>query len=84
MAEQNKQTVDLNIDRMEMLAPVVAAQLTTAFYVNAVLRHLQGEKAENLFTDEALMEVNNRWVDILKQLDAIVQENAKKRSPTTP
>lgn len=68
---------NFNIDTMQVLAPVIAAQLTSAVFANAVLRHLKGEKADALTNVDAVKEVNDVWMDLWKHIE-LVNKNAQK------
>jgi len=76
------QHINVNIDQMKILGPVVAAQLTTAFYLNLVLRQLKGEAPTGVMDQESfdaatMVQVNEVWMAIWGQLD-LVSKNTDK------
>ncbi len=63
------QQIHVNINQMEILAPVVAAQLTTAVFTSAVLDQLRGAKIDDLYSDVAINRVLDVWMAFWKALE---------------
>jgi hypothetical protein len=73
------QDIHVNIDPLEMLAPLIAAQLTNILYTKALLRQLEGKPVTNFMDAEFLDNVITNWTTTWEVLVSVIEERKKQR-----
>jgi hypothetical protein len=73
------QHVNVDIDSLELLAPLVAAQLVNATYSNALLRQMRGEATDTPEVVEKMShDVIELWGALWESLTPLIQERRKR------
>jgi hypothetical protein len=73
------QQVNVKIDQVSVFAPLIAAQLTSAYYNALLLHHMRGVEAKD---EEVIRLVNDTWAKITELLSAAHAETKPPNSAT--